>query len=68
MEPAGERRPAAERGGLAGERGEHLLGDILGELGVAADAPECDGVDEAEMPVDELGEGAFRASGDVLME
>ena len=61
IQPAGERRPSAQRRRLAGEVGENLLGDILGELGVTSDASQSDRINEPQTKTHQGGEGVFVA-------
>jgi hypothetical protein len=59
MKPAGERTFGAERPGLAGEIGEDRLRDVGRQAGIAGDFAEGDGINEVEVPPDQLGEGPF---------
>ena len=59
--PARKRGVAAERRRFAGEVGENFLGDIFGEMRIAANATNGDGINETEVTLDEFGERVFRA-------
>jgi hypothetical protein len=48
-----------ERRRFASERGEHRLRDVLGEVRVAVELPECGRVDESEVALDEFGESGL---------
>jgi hypothetical protein len=49
----------AERCGLSSEVNEHLLGDVLREVGVTTDAPKRCRIDETEPTIYELRESEF---------
>ena len=54
MQPAAEHGLALERAGFAREIGEHGLDNVLGEVRVAAGAPERDGINEIDVTADEF--------------
>jgi hypothetical protein len=57
VEPAGEGWAVQEGTGFACEFAEHFLRDILSAMGVASDLPQGYGIDQVEVPMDQLGEG-----------
>lgn len=66
-EPGGNNRIRLEPGGVLSEIGEDGLGDFLSEFG-RTDLPERGGVNECNMPADELSEGVFRAVASIACE
>jgi hypothetical protein len=66
VEPAGQAFTAGQGSGLAGEVGENTLGDIVREVSVTANLPQSSGIDEIDVPPDELSECYFGPSLDVL--
>jgi hypothetical protein len=61
VEPARQGAVTAQGAGFAGERGKDVLDDILGQMHVAPDLPQRGRKNEFHVPVDQGGEGLFRA-------
>ena len=59
VQPAGEMNDAVGLGALRGERGEHGLGDVGREGGVAAELAERGAVDEIHVAAHDLGKRLF---------
>ena len=59
VEPTRERRVVAERRRISRQRDEHLLGDVICRVGIAADATQGRGPDQRQMAVNQIGEGGF---------
>ena len=59
---------SAKRCGLLREVNEDFLRDVLGQMGVTADAPQSDGINERDVTPDEFGEGSLRVIFDVGAE
>lgn len=60
MEPSRNGFVSGERGSLAGEVDEDVLGDFLGKAGVS-DLSQRGGEDQTHMPTDQGTEGRFRS-------
>lgn len=67
VKPAAHNLGRAERFGLLSEGGEHALGHILGQVGIAHQTPRG-GIDHRQMAVDELPERVLRAALDVFTQ
>src|ERR1035441_6931154 len=65
--PAGDDDAPAQASRLARQNGKHGLGDVLG-LARIAHLPDSGGIDQVQMPRDQLAEGLFRIGLDVLPE
>ena len=61
MQPTGERLDARQSRRFASERGEDILGDLLGQSRVA-DLPEGRRINQMDVPRHERAKGGFRAS------
>ena len=51
--------------GIAGDRAENSLGDILGAMGVAAEPADGGGIHEGQMASDEFGKRLFGSFGGI---
>jgi len=68
VQPAAEPDFAGKTFGEAREVNEDGLGDVLGEVGVAADEADGGGIDEIEVAGGEFAKGGFRAVVGVIRE
>jgi hypothetical protein len=59
IKPAGQNGSPGELWRFKGEVGEHALGDILREMGVAVDLAQGSGVNEVKMSLHQFGERLF---------
>lgn len=62
IEPAAEVGAAGERRGFAREIDEDALGGIMGQVSIAGNLAESDGINEIDVPADQFGEGFFGTS------
>ena len=57
MQPAPELDLTGERRRQARQIGEDRLGNILGQMGIALDEPDCRRIDQVQIAADQFAEG-----------
>jgi hypothetical protein len=68
MPPAGQHRVGRSSSGILRQRDEHALGHVVGEVWITHHS-QCGGVNEIDVPADELGKSGFRPGfGEVVQQ